>query len=115
MRVCVLTNFQKLPWGEDSKKALQKRKLFSQHHHKKNTCAIDISEGRLQSELIGREGGELSVCSPPVMGLGEVIGSQTLRAMTGLDTLSKKEDFSKLLLVRVTERGHHLPSSTSHF
>lgn len=61
MPVCVLTNFQKLPWGENSKKALHKRKLFSQHHHQKNTPAMDISEGRLQSELIGEGRGELSV------------------------------------------------------
>jgi hypothetical protein len=45
VRVCVLTNFQKLPWGEKSKKALQKGKLFSQHHHQKNTPAVDIFEG----------------------------------------------------------------------
>lgn len=49
---------------------------------------MDISEGRLPSELIGGEGRErFEICSPFIMGLREVISSQTLSAMSGLGTL----------------------------
>ena len=49
---------------------------------------MDISEGRLPSELIGGGGREcFEICSPFIMGLREVISSQTLSAMSGLGTL----------------------------
>lgn len=57
----------------------------------------------------------LPCCVPFVMGLREVISSQTLPAMSGLGTFQAKERLLQLLLVRVTERGHHLPSFTCHF
>ena len=88
MHVRVLTNFQKLPWGENRKKALQKENYFHSIVTRKTPPAMDISEGRLPSELIGGEGRErFEICSPFIMGLREVISSQTLSAMSGLGTL----------------------------
>lgn len=61
MCICVRVNkFSKVAMGREQKESPSKRKLFSQHHHQKNTPAMDIFEGRLQSELIGEGWGELS-------------------------------------------------------
>lgn len=121
--VCILTNFQELLWGENRKRALQKENYFhsiisrkNKTKQKKTPPAMDIFEGWLQSELIGDKKREsFEMCSPFVMGLREVISSQTLPAMSGLGTFQAKERLLQLLLVRVTERGHHLPSFTCHF
>lgn len=75
MRVCVLTNFQKLPWGEKRKKALQKENYFHSIFTTNTSHTMDIFEGRLQSELIGKGGGELWICSPFIRGLREETGA----------------------------------------
>ena len=57
VRVRVLTNFQKLPWGENRKKALQKEDYFHSIITRKTPPQMDIFEGQSPSELIGKETG----------------------------------------------------------